>query len=143
MPELDGFEVLELIKPGPAVIFVSFIRPIRHASVRRARGRLPAQAIRRRSASSARGVRKARLGHAACRWTLPPCVVPRNSPQRMVVKDGTRVEVLPLDKLDYVEARTTDPLAGGGKSFLSSNRSLIWRQHLTRRVSCESTARQS
>ena len=40
-------------------------------------------------------------------------------PQRIVVKDGTRVHVIPLDKLDYVEAQDDYvALHSDGKSYL-------------------------
>ena len=40
-------------------------------------------------------------------------------PQRIVVKDGARVHVIPIDKLDYVEAQDDYvALHSGGKSYL-------------------------
>jgi two-component system LytT family response regulator len=44
---------------------------------------------------------------------------PEERPQRIVVKDGPRVHVIPIDKLDYVEAQDDYvALHSGGKSYL-------------------------
>lgn len=44
---------------------------------------------------------------------------PAERPQRIVVKDGTKVHVIPLDKLDYAEAQDDYiALHSGGKSYL-------------------------
>src|SRR3954470_14326679 len=103
MPKLDGFEVLELIDPGPAVVFVTaydqyamrafdahavdyLLKPFGPDRFERALERA-----------------KARLGER----TLPTEVVTARPaaerPQRIVVKDGTKVHVIPLERLDYVE----------------------------------------
>ncbi len=107
MPKLDGFEVLELIDPPPAVIFVTaydqyamrafdahavdyLLKPFHldrfQKALERARARLGAP---RPSA--------AELTAAA----RPPGV----ALERMVVKDGAKVHIIPVDKLDYVEAQ--------------------------------------
>jgi two-component system, LytTR family, response regulator len=121
MPKLDGFEVLELIDPGPAVIFVTaydqyamrafdahavdyllkpftaerFERALERAKTRLGERSLPAPAV----AAEAR----------------PPA----ERPERIVVKDGPRVHVIPLDKLDYVEAQDDYvALHSAGKTYL-------------------------
>ncbi|MEI9973983.1 MAG: LytTR family DNA-binding domain-containing protein [Ignavibacteriota bacterium] len=44
---------------------------------------------------------------------------PEDRPQRIVVKDGPRVHVIPVEKLDYVEAQDDYvALHSGGKSYL-------------------------
>jgi two-component system LytT family response regulator len=44
---------------------------------------------------------------------------PEDRPQRIVVKDGPKVHVIPIDKLDYVEAQDDYvALHSGGKSYL-------------------------
>ena len=123
MPKLDGFEVLELLdrSPGtpPVVIFVTaydqyamrafdahavdyllkpfgaerFERAIERAKSRLGERRLPLEVAGERPAAA--------------------------RPERIVVRDGTRVHVIPLDKLDYVEAQD-DYVAfhSGGKSYL-------------------------
>jgi two-component system, LytTR family, response regulator len=119
MPKLDGFEVLELIDPGPAVIFITafdqyamrafdahavdyLLKPFGPDRFERALERA-----------------KARLGER----NLPTEIVAdrpaAERPQRIVVKDGTKVHVIPLDKLDYVEAQDDYvALHSGGKSYL-------------------------
>jgi two-component system LytT family response regulator len=119
MPKLDGFEVLELIDPGPAVIFVTaydeyamrafdahavdyLLKPFSAERFERALER----------ARSRLGERKLPAEVAAGR--------PRGErPERIVVKDGTRVHIIPLDKLDYVEAQDDYvALHSAGKTYL-------------------------
>jgi len=106
MPKLDGFEVLELMGSGPAVIFVTahdtyairafeahavdyLLKPFNasrfEAALERASqrlgGKIPAAA---ELAASAR----------------PPA----HYLERLAVKDGTRVFIIPVAKLDYAES---------------------------------------
>ena len=123
MPKLDGFEVLELIASGqaapPVVIFVTaydqyamrafdahavdyLLKPFSterfEVALERARSRL---AERRLPVEVA-----AERPHA-------------QRPERLVVKDGTRVHIIPLDRLDYVEAQDDYvALHSAGKSHL-------------------------
>jgi two-component system LytT family response regulator len=49
----------------------------------------------------------------------PSARAPGERPQRIVVKDGPRVHVIPIDKLDYAEAQDDYvALHSGGKSYL-------------------------
>ena len=120
MPKLDGFEVLELIDPGVAVIFVTaydtyamrafevhavdyLLKPFGaarfDAALERARGRV------------GHGMPSAPELHAAAR--------PGKPLERIVVRDGTRVHIIPLEKLDYVEAQDDYIcLSSGGKKHL-------------------------
>jgi len=117
MPKLDGFEVLELIEPGPAVIFVTaYDQYAMRAFDAHAVDYLlkPFSAERfERALERARS----RLGER------PPAALsarpPGERPNRIVVKDGARVHVIPLDKLDYAEAQDDYvALHSGGKSYL-------------------------
>jgi two-component system LytT family response regulator len=121
MPKLDGFEVLELIGRDIAVIFVTaydqyamkafdahavdyLLKPFSlerfEKALERARQRLgertpPADEL----ASAARA--------------------PQQHLQRIVVKDGARVHIIPVDRLDYAEAQDDYvALHSQGKSFL-------------------------
>lgn len=122
IPKLDGFEVLELIGNDFAVIFATaynehalrafevhavdyLLKPFRadrfDAALDRARERvgkkLPAQP--EQLAAAARE--------------------PGNYAERVVVKDGTRVQIIPIAKLDYVEAQDDYiALASAGKKYL-------------------------
>lgn len=111
MPKLDGFEVLELLGPGTEVVFVTaydnyairafevhavdyLLKPVGaerfEAALERARerlsGKLPHQALP-----------AAELAAAA----RPPS----QYVERIPVRDGTRVFIIPISKLDYAEAQ--------------------------------------
>jgi two-component system LytT family response regulator len=122
MPKLDGFEVLELIEPSqaPVVVFVTaydqyamrafdahavdyLLKPFSPQRFERALERA-----------------RARLGE---RRTLPE-IAPGARPagvyaQRIVVKDGTRVHIIPVARLEYVAAQDDYvALHSEGKSYL-------------------------
>ncbi len=107
MPKLDGFEVLELIGGGPAVIFVTahdefalrafevhavdyLLKPFNEARFEAALERV-----------------KSRLGEkmpdpAALAAAARP---PQEYLERVVVRDGPKVDIIPCEKLDYAEAQ--------------------------------------
>jgi len=119
MPKLDGFEVLELIDAGPAVIFTTaydqyairafdahaadyLLKPFDAERFERALERAKTRLGERRPAAEAAVERPA-----------------EQRPERIVVKDGTRVHVIPLDRLDYAEAQDDYvALHSGGKQYL-------------------------
>src|SRR5690348_2812303 len=120
MPKLDGFEVLELIDCRPAVIFVT-------AYDQYAMRAFDAHAVDYLlkpfdTARLARAIERARerLGGRK----LPPELAVQaraggERPHRLVVKDGARVHVIPIAKLDYVEAQDDySALHSEGKSYL-------------------------
>jgi two-component system LytT family response regulator len=111
MPKLDGFEVLELIEATPAVIFVTaydqyamkafdahavdyLLKPF---PVERLKTALERARQRLASLTAGTGPTAAELSAAA----RPP----GHTLDRIVVKDGTKVHIIPVDKLDYVEAQ--------------------------------------
>lgn len=122
MPKLDGFEVLELLdsERAPVVIFVTaydqyamrafdahavdyLLKPFDAArlarAVERARERVGPRRLPREAAAAARPAGE--------------------RPFRIVVKDGARVHVIPVAKLDYVEAQDDYvALHSEGKSYL-------------------------
>jgi two-component system LytT family response regulator len=124
MPKLDGFEVLELISTGnpnpPAVIFVTaydqyamrafdahavdyLLKPFSRERFERALERAKTRLGQHTPAAELSGVARA----------------PERQPRRIVVKDGTRVHVIPLEKLDYVEAQGDYvSLHSGGRGYL-------------------------
>jgi len=107
MPKLDGFEVLELIAEGPAVIFVTaYDQYALRAFEAHAVDYLlkPFGADRLKVALERT---KERLG-----GKLPPPAElaaaarpPAQYLERIVVKDGSRVHIIPVSKLDYAEAQ--------------------------------------
>jgi len=111
MPKLDGFEVLELIDPSVAVIFVTaydqyamrafdanavdyLLKPFSQDRFRKALDRV-----------------RQRLGNPAPQQKISATELsaaarpPEQKLERIVVKDGAKVHIIPLDKLDYVEAQ--------------------------------------
>jgi two-component system LytT family response regulator len=120
MPKLDGFEVLELIDPGPVVIFVTaYDQYAMRAFDAHAVDYLLKPFSRERFE---RALERARLhlGEQRPRVSLAPeARAPEQRPQRIVVKDGPRVFVIPIDKLDYAEAQDDYvALHSEGKSYL-------------------------
>src|SRR5262245_3084194 len=119
MPKLDGFEVLELIEPGPAVIFVTAYDQyaMRAFDAHAVDYLLKPFTAERFELALERA--KARLGERKLPLEAGAERPPAERPQRIVVKDGTRVHVIPLEKLDYVEAQDDYvALHAGGKSYL-------------------------
>jgi two-component system LytT family response regulator len=120
MPKLTGFDVLELIGPDVPVIFVTaydqyamrafevhavdyLLKPI---------GRERFEAALER-AKSRRGAKLPAFELAAA--ARPP----QQSLERLVVKDGTKVTLIPVAKLDYAEAQDDYvALASQGKKHL-------------------------
>jgi two-component system, LytTR family, response regulator len=111
MPKLDGFEVLELIGNETAVIFVTahdnfairafevhavdyLMKPVGagrfEAALKRAKGRLESKAPSNTPSA-------AELAAAA----RPPATYL----ERIPVRDGARVSIIPVAKLDYAEAQ--------------------------------------
>ncbi len=119
MPKLDGFEVLELIDPGPVVIFVTAydqyaMRAFDASAVDYLLKPFSAERFERALERA-----KSRLGERRLPAEAGAARAPAERPQRIVVKDGTRVHVIPLDKLDYIEAQDDYvALHSGGKAFL-------------------------
>lgn len=122
MPKLDGFEVLELIGSDVAVVFVTaydehalrafevhavdyLMKPFRadrfEAALDRAKQRIGGTAPFRPEELTA---------STRSRGTYA---------ERVVVKDGTRVQIIPISKLDYAEAQDDYvALASQGKKHL-------------------------
>jgi two-component system LytT family response regulator len=109
MPKLDGFEVLELIDREVAVVFVTafdqyamkafdaaavdyLLKPFGADRLRTALER-----VRRRLSEKQPLLSAVDLKAAA--------TPPDQYAQRIVVKDGSRVHVIPIEKLDYAEAQ--------------------------------------
>jgi two-component system LytT family response regulator len=128
MPKLDGFEVLELIGKDVPVIFVTaydqyamrafdehavdyLLKPFSldrfQKALERARQRL-----------GERGSVPATFTNAAAdlaRAARPP----KQFLQRIVVRDGARIHIIPVDRLDYVESQDDYvSLHSEGKSYL-------------------------
>ncbi|HEX3877581.1 MAG TPA: LytTR family DNA-binding domain-containing protein [Bryobacteraceae bacterium] len=112
MPKLDGFEVLELIDAKPAVIFVT-------AYDQYAMQAFDAQAadylLKPFTAERfERALERAKSGGAS-----KPVQATEREITRIVVRDGAKVHVIPIEKLDYAEAQDDYvSLHSEGKSYL-------------------------
>jgi len=130
MPKLSGFEVLELLGPrAPAIVFITahdefairafevhavdyLLKPVERSRLEAALGRATE---RLRSAASAPQPRA--FAHLA----RPP----GQALERVVLREGTRVHVLPVAKIDFIEAQD-DYIA-----FASSGKRLRKQQTLS------------
>lgn len=121
MPKLDGFEVLELIGAEMAIIFATAYdqHALRAFEVHAVDYLLKPFGTERFEQALIRA--KQRLG-----GKLPPIPelkaatrAPGEFAERIVVRDGTRVHIIPIAKLDYVEAQDDYiALASEGKKHL-------------------------
>jgi len=120
MPKLDGFEVLELIGPGVGVIFVTAYDAyaLRAFDVHAVDYLLKPFSKERFEAALA--LAENRLGEN----TTPAAVLAATARapgylERIVVKDGARVHIIPVARLDFAEAQDDYVcLASHGKTYL-------------------------
>jgi two-component system LytT family response regulator len=108
MPKLDGFEVLELIGTGIAVVFVTAYdeHALRAFEVHAVDYLMKPFRAERFEAALDRA--KQRIGGTAPFRPEELTAATRGSgtyAERVVVKDGTRVQIIPVSKLDYAEAQ--------------------------------------
>ena len=121
MPKLDGFEVLELIDKDLAVVFVTaydqyamkafdaaaidyLLKPFDADRFRSALDRV--RRLRDKQPPNADQLKKA---------AQPP----GQHTERIVIKDGTRVHIIPVSQLDYAEAQDDYvALHSAGKTYL-------------------------
>ncbi|HUI81530.1 MAG TPA: response regulator [Bryobacteraceae bacterium] len=121
MPKLDGFEVLELLNPGPAVIFVTAYDQYAMRAFE-----VHAVDYLLKPVSASRLATAIRQAHDRIGKPLPPALElasaarpPSEYLERLAVRDGTRVHIIPIAKLDYAEAQDDYvALHSGGKQFL-------------------------
>ena len=122
MPKLDGFEVLELLDPQVAVVFVTAYdsHAVRAFEVHAVDYVLkPYRAERLREAL----VRaRARVGQRPAPGLLARAARPDGQfARRVVVKDGAHIQVIPAERLDYAQAQDDYiALRTEGKTFLKN-----------------------
>jgi len=107
MPKLDGFEVLELIAPGPAVVFCTAydefalrafeVHAVDYLLKPFGRERLAEALARVHARRGLQGPPPAALATTA---RAPGAFV-----ERIVVRDGAEVHVIAIDDVDYLEAQ--------------------------------------
>lgn len=121
MPKLDGFEVLELMEGHPAVVFVTAFdqHALRAFDAHAVDYLLKPFAKERFDAA----LDKARAQIAAKQSPVPQAQALKSAAHplvdRIVVKDGPKVTLVPLDQLDFVKAQDDYvELRTGGRSLL-------------------------
>ena len=121
MPKLDGFEVLELIGSDIAVIFVTAYdqHALRAFEVHAVDYLLKPVGADRFEAALERAKQRLLSAPPPATELAAAARVPGHYLERIVVKDGTRVHIIPAGKLDYVEAQDDYvALASAGKKHL-------------------------
>ena len=121
MPKLDGFEVLELIDPEVAVIFVTAFDQyaIRAFDAQAVDYLLKPFSLERFQKALDRARQRIGKKMAPATALAAAARAPQQHLQRIVVKDGTRVHIIPVERLDYAEAQDDYvALHSQGKSYL-------------------------
>jgi two-component system, LytTR family, response regulator len=106
MPKLDGFEVLELIDAGVRTIFVTAYDQyaLRAFDVHAVDYLL--KPFSKERFDAALELAKSRLGEPSpAPAELAAAARPQRYLERVVVKDGARVHIIPVSRLDYAEAQ--------------------------------------
>ena len=119
MPKLDGFEVLELLEPPPAVIFCTAydehalrafeVHAVDYLLKPFGRERLAEALTRARERIAATASRLPAVApdpNAPGRMSLAAAArAPGEYAERVVVRDGAQVHVIPVERIEYVEAQ--------------------------------------
>jgi two-component system LytT family response regulator len=108
MPKLDGFEVLELVGRDVAVVFVTAYDQyaLRAFEVHAVDYLLKPFSPERLTEALTRARERLRRGERLRAQDLVAAARPQSSQAgRILVRDGSRVHVLPLEKIDYVQAQ--------------------------------------
>ena len=122
MPKLDGFEVLDLLECEPAVVFVTAYDTyaLRAFEVHAVDYLLKPFHEKRFEEALARA--RARVGKTAGPSGSELATAARSGVeylQRIVARDGVNIHIIPVDKVDYVEAQEDYVLVKtGGKGIL-------------------------
>jgi two-component system LytT family response regulator len=114
MPRLTGFEVLELLEPGPAVVFVTAydehalrafeVNAVDYLLKPFGRERLAEALVRVRERLHAAAAGGAPAGPAAAQLAAA-ARAPGRFADRILLRDGAQVHVLPVERVDLIEAQ--------------------------------------
>jgi two-component system, LytTR family, response regulator len=133
MPKLNGFEVLELVEQPPSIIFATaynqyavkafevhavdyILKPFSKErlaeALEHAKGYVKKKSLSLQELASAAGMKSSPL-------------------ERILVKDGSKVHVIPVDKIDFIEAQD-DYIAikSDGKTHLKQERMAVIEKEL-------------
>ncbi|MCI0349739.1 MAG: response regulator [Acidobacteriales bacterium] len=107
MPKLDGFEVLELIGRDRAVVFVTAFDEyaIRAFEIHAVDYLLKPFSAERFAAALARAKQRLNSKTPVSSELAGSARPPGKCLERIPVRDGTRVHIIPVSKLDYAEAQ--------------------------------------
>ena len=107
MPKLSGFEVLELVRRDVAVVFVTAYDQyaIRAFEVHAVDYLLKPFGADRLAAAIDRVRERLGRGEPLPRHDLTAATQPTASAHRVLVRDGSRVHVLPVEKIEYAQAQ--------------------------------------
>jgi len=109
MPKLDGFEVLDLLEKPPAVVFVTAYDEYALRAFEVHAVDYVLKPVTRERLAAALAQARARLGAAApvpSGATLAAAArAPGRHVERLLVKDGPNVHVIPVDRVDWIEAQ--------------------------------------
>jgi two-component system LytT family response regulator len=122
MPKLDGFEVLELLDPGIAVVFVTAYDSYAVRAFEVHAVDYVLKPFRAERLGEALKNARERLGRRPEPSVLARAARPEGEyVQRVVVRDGSKVQIIPVDRLDYAEAQDDYvALRTEGKTYLKT-----------------------
>ncbi len=126
MPKLNGFEVLELVEQPPAVIFATAYNQYALKAFEVHAADYLLKPFSKERLAEALEHAQAQLKHkkpipvqaiaSAAGMTTSPL-------ERVLVKDGSKVHIIPVDRIDYIEAQDDYvSIKSEGKSFLKQER---------------------
>lgn len=122
MPKLDGFEVLELIGPEVAVVFVTAYDQyaLRAFEVHAVDYLLKPFSAERLVATLERARERLSRGESVPAQALLDDARPRQGyAARVLIRDGSRVHVMPVEKIDYIQAQDDYvSYSSAGKQYL-------------------------
>ena len=103
MPKLDGFEVLDLLDPKPKVVFVTAYDEyaLRAFEVHAVDYLLKPYTAARFGEVLAHAEQMVNLGTPETRTTITA----KKPLQRIAFRDGANIEVVPVQRIDYIEAQ--------------------------------------
>jgi two-component system LytT family response regulator len=112
MPKLDGFEVLELLERPPAVVFVTAYDEYALKAFEVHAVDYVLKPVSRERLSEALAHARARLAGEGGVPAVPSAAslaasarAPGQFVERILIKDGARVHVIPVQRLDWIEAQ--------------------------------------
>ena len=122
MPKLDGLEVLELIGPEVAVVFVTAYDQyaLRAFEVHAVDYLLKPFSVERLVATLERARERLSRGESVPAQALLDDARPRQGyAARVLIRDGSRVHVMPVEKIDYIQAQDDYvSYSSAGKQYL-------------------------